>query len=421
MKRFSQSKKSGMAGEWETVGELEISVRAEDTINKVKSDQSANSMPTRIYDTRSGELRPPLRFEKYIAVSYVWTQYSSVGDIVEDMKHIIEATQINSLWIDRVCINQEDAQDKAREVPRMDEYYSGANLVVALLPDVDVAPGLMSLIQGTVVKTAGNALLRLYALLRSSKWIHRVWTFQEAALARRLLLVTETATIDDAEYSLFSEVEQHIESGKCEAADIEWSPWRRHEPVYCDGYDCGAGAILAPASKLRLPGSRWDLAELPELWSKAGPRGCFHAEDQVYGYLGLLNLPRNVPVVYGIGFENLMQGIFRCIKEISTKILISGPSRFKGCCWLPSISDESRILRVGDSQRKSRTDTPDDLYEYDALFVRCKYENKGATMIIWGKAKKKGTFHRIGACVVSGTVEHADKTWKLGDGVPKSK
>lgn len=480
LKKRDAKPKDEMEGAWESVGELEISPRAQETMEEVKRDKLATSIPTRIYDTRSDELRLPVRFERYIAVSYVWTQYSSIKDIVEDMRHIIEATQIDSLWIDRVCIDQEDAQDKAREIPRMDEYYSGANLVVALVPEVRVHDGIISLPRKVVMKESGRDMIDLYDDLNSSKWMHRVWTFQEAALARRLLLVTETATIDDADYSLVSAAHEHLESGSCKVDDIEWTPWRRHDPAYCYGYDCGGGAILSPASKLRLPNSKWTLADLPELWNKSGPRGCFHPEDQVYGYLGLLNLPPDVPVVYGVGFENLMQGIFRHATQLSLKILISHPSQVEGCCWLPSISNESHILHVGDAQREVEaprgrvtstgmmriratlgfvevgmewggpfvnycalgtrdewnrgieldqrqilvtncgTKTMDDLYGYDALFVNCKYRNKGVTMIIWGEAKKKGVFHREGTCVISGTVEHADEPWKVGAGVLRS-
>lgn len=497
-KRFARQKEGRAAGDWETVGELEISANADYTMGQAKRDRSlpierpdrdalAKSMPTRIYDTCSNELRPPETFERYMAVSYVWTQYSSVEDIVEDMRHIIEVTRINCLWIDRVCINQADPQDKAREIPRMGEYYSEASLVVALLPDVKVPARLMSWVDGLryQVKNAGRDLLRLYDRLESSQWMHRVWTFQEAALAQSLLLVTETATIDEQDYTMVSGLQEHLKGGECDYNAIGWRPWRRHQPACCNGYGCGGGGyggedIFLPDSRLQVhPGRKWNLDSLPELWEKAGPRGCLHPEDHVYGYLGLLHLPPDVPVVYGIGFENLMQVIFRKVTRISTKILISHPSHVEGCCWLPSISNESHTLHVGDAQRvvevlvwglitttgmmkfpatfgrvevetemgqpfvsycgietknrvtdkpeqrqilvtNSRTETPDDLYTYDALFVPCKYEDKGATMIIWGKAKKKGVFHRKGACVVSGVVRYHNTMWKVGARDPRS-
>ncbi|KAI0505204.1 hypothetical protein F5B22DRAFT_533235 [Xylaria bambusicola] len=315
--RYARLKESRTEGEWVTMGELEISSRAQETMEEVKRHQMAGSTPTRIYDTRSNEVRPPVGRERYIAVSYVWKQYSRVEDIVEEIRPVIETTQISSLWIDRVCINQNDAQERASEIPKMDAYYSGANLVVALVPEVKVHGGIFSVPEPARGLGIGDHLVRLDVELKSSTWMHRVWTFQEATLATRLLLVAETAIIDDADYGLVSAVHEHLRSSWCRTNCIEWTPWSRYRPAFCHDKKCGGSRILPPATKLRLGGAKWSVPELPELWANAGPRGCLHPEDHVYGYLGLLHLPPNMPVVYGVGFENLMQGIFRYFRRIS--------------------------------------------------------------------------------------------------------
>ncbi|OBZ73449.1 hypothetical protein A0H81_06667 [Grifola frondosa] len=69
-----------------------------------------------------------------------------------------------NLWLDRLCIIETDANDKAWQISRMHQIY--ASCVVCL-----VLPG---------------GIRRLVGLDEETPWIHRAWTLQEAVAPHRV-------------------------------------------------------------------------------------------------------------------------------------------------------------------------------------------------------------------------------------------
>lgn len=84
---------------------------------------------------------------KFHAVSYVWAsglgQQRTIvcnGALVEvsencfqALKHIMKTFGARRVWVDAICINQEDEKEKARQIPLMGSIYSGAESVYVWL------------------------------------------------------------------------------------------------------------------------------------------------------------------------------------------------------------------------------------------------------------------------------------------------
>ena len=113
------------------------------------------------------------------------------------------------IWIDALCINQRDKDEKAVQVRRMDQIYKGAKAVFAWLGEPDdytsTGFGTISKLSELDRRVAPNYALHrsrdiseygfeewewtsLVALLRRA-WFTRVWVIQEVWFANRIVIV----------------------------------------------------------------------------------------------------------------------------------------------------------------------------------------------------------------------------------------
>ncbi|KAI1768195.1 heterokaryon incompatibility protein-domain-containing protein [Hypoxylon sp. FL1150] len=161
--------------------------------------------------------------QEYVALSYVWGKdtkgiltkatlevLSSPCSISEDPeaipKSILDAMRLvrdiglRYLWVDSLCIIQDDNLDRVQRMAYMGSIYSHASLVVIAASGKDAHAGLPGV--------AGNRKIWQYKqnvgdfplitaqpwvaqAVKRTTWNTRGWTFQEAALARRTLVFTE--------------------------------------------------------------------------------------------------------------------------------------------------------------------------------------------------------------------------------------
>lgn len=163
------------------------------------NNRKATAHPTRLYDTKEKTAKCGILSERYIALSYCWGDWPDEEELKSELKRLSQRLEIQYFWVDKWCIIQNDDSDKAREIHRMGEYYSGASACLVLtrregmkhfqcVPQQD----------GVVLSSLQQVELdqdAIYSLLRC-EWVKRVWTLQETLLSRQVIYVIGDQLID---------------------------------------------------------------------------------------------------------------------------------------------------------------------------------------------------------------------------------
>jgi hypothetical protein len=158
---------------------------------------------------------PISQAKDYEAISYRWEGEKSdifpifIGDEIELLAptvHILlsflrDNQEERLYWIDAVCINQDDEEEKIRQIMLMRQIYSTADRVIAWQGYKAASSGVLKSIGSAFATTTGFA--ELYHVARygtySSQWIDnialfsndffsRVWIIQEIALAQSIII-----------------------------------------------------------------------------------------------------------------------------------------------------------------------------------------------------------------------------------------
>lgn len=209
---------------------------------KVAESSTSTPVPIKLIDTENGMLVNADTSHRYVALSYVWGGYKQAelnthtyselhapGSItvnspniswtVKDAISVCRQLNERYLWIDCLCIQQDDNALKMAQIERMDEVYGNAlfTIVNAGLgerlnsnsPLTGVRPGTRSVKQFSVGTEKFSVMLntcpRLQDDLDLSKWRSRAWTFQEEHLSRALLIFTGNQCFLQAGHRLFCE------------------------------------------------------------------------------------------------------------------------------------------------------------------------------------------------------------------------
>jgi hypothetical protein len=113
---------------------------------------------------------------------------------------------LRHLWVDKHCIDQSSNQhDLLMQLSSMDMVYNGATVTIIAAAGAGASYGLPgvgerhriqvpSMTIGSQTWVSGSRDMR--APLLKSKWVTRVWTYQEAHFSRRLLTFTEEQVLD---------------------------------------------------------------------------------------------------------------------------------------------------------------------------------------------------------------------------------
>ncbi|OJI90237.1 hypothetical protein ASPTUDRAFT_36905 [Aspergillus tubingensis CBS 134.48] len=181
----------------------------------------------RLIDTERGcvVMAPPSC--RYATLSYVWgsttdenalATKSTIRMLEEEgylFKTPIPATikdsiracielKIRYLWIDRLCIVQDDATTvKASQINAMGDIYSHSYLTLVDLEGVTMDHGLPGVSQArashTIHKACGLSMRAIEdsfpTLIKKSKWNSRGWTFQEAMSSTRMLFFADAGVL----------------------------------------------------------------------------------------------------------------------------------------------------------------------------------------------------------------------------------
>ncbi|KAG8526417.1 uncharacterized protein KY384_000010 [Bacidia gigantensis] len=167
----------------------------------------------------------------YLALSYVWGQAATksqaqhshqlirewnlpnvLPQTINDAIQITIALGFQYLWIDRYCIQQHQASDKARQIQEMANVYSNASATICALGKDDETgiPGISvnrkvefaARVQGMQLAWSDR---RITSLLKDSVWSTRGWTLQEAVCSPRCLFFTQEQVVMACALGTFSE------------------------------------------------------------------------------------------------------------------------------------------------------------------------------------------------------------------------
>lgn len=170
----------------------------------------------------------------YEALSYVWGDadsqkpvylhghlFSITRNLYDALFHMRKATA-RALWVDALCINQDDLQERASQVAHMPHIYANASTVVVYLGDWIEAEVTFSLIE-----TFGRdpdqhfykdfqgppdldsdlvTVQRLLSKFFDLAWWARLWTVQEYILAQKVVFQSGFNLLEPSAYENFVEV-----------------------------------------------------------------------------------------------------------------------------------------------------------------------------------------------------------------------
>lgn len=151
--------------------------------------------PTRLVRLVDGKVVTSRGWERYAAVSYCWNQWEE-ATLWEAIIHTLHGSDIEYCWVDRWCIDQSNKRDKEKEIPRMGDYYLGAAVTLAMLPDVAIPKVLQQWALRDVQYRPVETAIELRRTVEKSMWHTRAWTLQEALLSRNLAVRTADCTVN---------------------------------------------------------------------------------------------------------------------------------------------------------------------------------------------------------------------------------
>ncbi|EXF73712.1 hypothetical protein CFIO01_02482 [Colletotrichum fioriniae PJ7] len=181
--------------------------------------------------------RGGVQVTEYATLSYVWggTQplvltkenvfkYSSRGSLgpntpglpntVRDAMMLVKALGIKYIWVDALCIPQDDEEEKFRVVPMMDRVYGHSILTICAAASsgshhgIPGSPSTPREARQPMVQCNGIDLVTtktVEGLVENTMWNSRAWTFQERMLSKRSMIFVENRVFFQCRHATWSE------------------------------------------------------------------------------------------------------------------------------------------------------------------------------------------------------------------------
>ncbi|KAI9488624.1 hypothetical protein BDB00DRAFT_887247 [Zychaea mexicana] len=140
----------------------------------VRHDQEKHKI---IYPARTIRRNP--RGRKHIPRQTKFVKFEAI------VQQICKDFGIKYIWFDQMCINQNDKEEKLREIRQMHRIYKHAYCTVVLVPELHVESAKAKF---SMILKHWRYITDLDALY-TSEWITRLWTLEEALMSPRMLFV----------------------------------------------------------------------------------------------------------------------------------------------------------------------------------------------------------------------------------------
>ncbi|KAL4874397.1 heterokaryon incompatibility protein-domain-containing protein [Aspergillus karnatakaensis] len=307
--------------------------------------------PLRLVHVPTGEVHVTGTLEEkqhYAVISYTWSQFGK-EELLSWSRSRAAKLGYSYIWIDQFCIDQGNKAEKNAEIKRMRDYYKSAAQVLVLLPDVTGSVGfdVVSADQMICVDAALNTSTAVLKEILACGWLKRVWTFQEAWVARQCVLCTAGQMLDG------TVMDALLGMRKYEAV--------ARPRVMCVGSKAIGNAAVANPNTVVWEGSlrhrqtvvgsteRWMLLSWPsefepprltlvQAWEASRGRDTVNEEDRVYALLSSVEGGDRVPVNRGRSLQEVIQD---CVEAgiVGADLLAgSSPSSEADRSWMPDLT-----------------------------------------------------------------------------------
>jgi hypothetical protein len=327
-------------------------------------------LPLKLYNIRTNEVEKVEdikskgdNMKSYATLSYAWGISNEITEATKKKfpqwkdnltlsgnKALVKAVEacldrgIDYLWMDQLCINQDDNEEKAQEVARMKQYFD--NSTVTLI-SINTNTNLFRKFTNSKETTGSENkmdinLFNLMKMIIRSEWFSRSWTFQEGFLSKQTIFMFDDMLVDGREIAALWVLHQSSYSnevnfdspGECSegltkiATPLGWV-------YYKEGYDTRDTVSLGLDEALRVIKKRKRTFPI----------------DGIYSILGLLPYGNKIKVEYKerkYSSEELREKLFEVMQE-AVKAGYGEPLGWHGSGngWLPEINDNGSTSIVG--------------------------------------------------------------------------
>jgi hypothetical protein len=139
--------------------------------------------------------------EQLLTLGAIKTLMSQIPAVVLDAISFTRDLGFRYLWVDMLCICQDDVEEKRGRMAAMDSIYRGATVTLVAADTENACSGLSGVKpypkpRGGIVERVGlirltRVLPPIDEMLANSKWMGRAWTYSEDQFSRRLLYFTK--------------------------------------------------------------------------------------------------------------------------------------------------------------------------------------------------------------------------------------
>ncbi|KAL6790248.1 heterokaryon incompatibility domain-containing protein [Trichoderma sp. SZMC 28013] len=213
---------------------------------------------------------------------------SNLPKVITDSMELTSAIGKRYLWVDRLCIVQDDP-GKASEFSSMDRVYSGAYMTIIAAAEYGMFHTLEATIHSPEVKHTSSSwcfrsgwrnptklaeaaradrIRSYYETLCTSEWVKRAWTYQEYVLSKRVVFFLSTRIFWQCECAVWD--------------SSQLRPQQNYQP------SSGTLSEAAPMRQLSVP--TWpDFSIYADLACPYNGRELTYKEDGLSAFLGVLN------------------------------------------------------------------------------------------------------------------------------------
>ncbi|KAI0465620.1 hypothetical protein F4859DRAFT_500231, partial [Xylaria cf. heliscus] len=287
--------------------------------------------------------------DEYTAVSHLWSEFAGESTLRSMQNGAAIVGGPASLWIDKLCINQDDNDEKATELSHMGSYYAGAHTTL-IRPARPIAG--VPLIQQSRHLVAMPSHLKDYQGLsswREDGWHDRVWTFQEAYLSRNPQVVnSETNTgINACWLDFMSYAAGRKHPRRCEVGLPPFQSRAHDRPAYgnTSGYStpfmrgwatCSHHYWSPDISSIRMP--------LGKLLDLTHSRGCAEERDRILGVLGVALSTEQFQSKGISSLDDAYREAVRCGALGAEVLLADLGGTSPNSCWIPKDATKAKHL-----------------------------------------------------------------------------